>query len=191
MVLTLDGNWRKGKAFDLHTVSSTYLGTDEFGHDRYDNQRSEMGELVYQLKYRDDKLATGRIVELLDKIGGIEKFDIIIPIPATKKNRKFQPVELIASALGERRGVKVVTGFLVNEGSEELKSITDPLARDELLEEALQLKGKPQVVGKTVLLIDDLYRSGSTLRIATRLLYEEGNAEAVSVLTMTKTRSNR
>lgn len=189
MVISLEGNWRVGKAYDLHTTSSTYLGVNELGHDKFDTTRSEMGELVYQLKYRGDKDAVSKIVDLLDGIGGIENFDCIVPIPATKK-RPYQPVELIALALGEQRGVGVLNDLLTNEGDEELKGVTDPVARDEMLEKALSLSGPERVAGKKVILVDDLYRSGATLRIATDLLYREGKAEAVSVLTMTKTRSN-
>ena len=191
MVLTLEGNWKSGKAYDLHTVSSTHLGVDEFGHDRFDSKRSEMGELVYQLKYRADQNTVAKIVTLLDGIGGIEKFDFLIPIPPTKKNRPIRPVELITMALGKRRGVSVLD-CLSNSGNEELKGVTDPLVRLDLLKEALGLtSAKEQLVGKKVLLVDDLYRSGSTLRVATDLLYGAGKVEQVSVLTMTKTRSNR
>ena len=42
MVYQLTGNWNKGLAFDLHTLTSTYLGDDEYGHPHFDNQRSEM-----------------------------------------------------------------------------------------------------------------------------------------------------
>ena len=72
-----------------------------------------MGELVYQLKYNNDKSAVKKIISLLDSIRGIEKFDFIIAIPPTKK-RLYQPVELIASALGEARNVEVLDGFLVS-----------------------------------------------------------------------------
>lgn len=191
MVISLEGNWRVGKAYDLHTVSSTYLGVDEYGHDQFENTRSEMGQLVYQLKYRNDKAAVSKIVDLLDQIGGIEKFDCIVPIPPTNKNRPYQPVELIAEELGKKRGVTIYQNLLLNEGNEELKGVTDPVARDEMLKSALKLSGDIDLAGKKILLIDDLYRSGSTLRVATDLLYREGKAEAVCVLTMTKTRSNR
>lgn len=150
-----------------------------------------MGELVYDLKYRSDKSAIPRIIDMLIIIKGIEKFDYIVPVPPTNKKRQFQPVELIAQALGGRQGVEVLKDLLVNEGGNELKGITDPVARDELLREAIKLVGETSVAGKRVLLVDDLYRSGSTLRVATDVLYGEGEAEAVSVLTMTKTRSNR
>jgi len=149
-----------------------------------------MGELVYQLKYRGDKTVIPKIVELLDSIGGIEKFDYLIPIPATKK-RAVQPVEVIAEALGQRRGVPVLPNYLRNDGDEELKGITDPVARNELLEKSIKIQGSEDISGKKVLLVDDLFRSGATLTIATSLLYKEAKAEAVSVLTMTRTRSNR
>ena len=114
MVFDLEGNWRSGKAYDLHTVASTYLGVDQFGHDRFENTRSEMGELVYALKCNADLSAVPKFMQLLDKISGIEKFDYIIPIPATNKNRPFQPVEAIADALGKRRKVTVLKECLLN-----------------------------------------------------------------------------
>lgn len=191
MVHEIDGNWKKGLAFDIHTVSSTHIGFDEYGHDKFDNVRSEMGELVYQLKYRGDASTINKIVTLLDGIGGIEKFDFIVPIPPTNKQRKIQPVEVIAATLGKKRGVPVLTDALSNSGDSELKGVTDPVARNEMLVKALSLSGKERFEGKRVLLLDDLYRSGSTLRVATDLLYTEGNAAEVYVLTMTKTRSNR
>ncbi len=43
MAHKLIGSWKKGLAFDIHTVESLYLGVDQFGHDRFDNTRSEMG----------------------------------------------------------------------------------------------------------------------------------------------------
>jgi predicted amidophosphoribosyltransferase len=150
-----------------------------------------MGELLYQLKYKHDKSAVAKIVALLDQIGKVENFDFIVPIPPTNKNRPIKVVELIALALGKRRKVTVVTDALINDGSEELKGITDPVARNELLEKALKLKQADLFKGKRVLLVDDLYRSGSTLHVATDLLYKKGKAAQVSVLTMTKTRSNR
>lgn len=45
--------------------------------------------------------------------------------------------------------------------------------------------------GRRVLLFDDLYRSGETLREITRTLVSEGNIDRVYVLTLTRTRSLR
>ena len=191
MAHILEGNWRRGLAFELHTLASKYLGDDAFGRPHFDTERSEMGELVYRLKNNGDKSAVVKIVKLLDKIKGLEGFDYIIPVPATNKNRPYQPVELIAKAISERRGIELLTDYLVNTGGKQLKEVTDPLDRDELLHNALKIAGTKSIENKKVLLLDDIYRSGSTLKIATELLYREGKARVVDVLTMTKTRTNR
>src|ERR1700681_218824 len=34
------GKWREGMALDLHTLSSEFIGHDEFGHPRFDTVRS-------------------------------------------------------------------------------------------------------------------------------------------------------
>ncbi|MBD3807765.1 MAG: hypothetical protein IE880_03505 [Epsilonproteobacteria bacterium] len=75
--------------------------------------------------------------------------------------------------------------------SAELKSVTDPSKRVELLKKSMRINKKHDINNQNVLLLDDLYRSGSTLQVATELLYNNCNVKDVYVLTMTKTRSNR
>ena len=60
-----------------------------------------------------------------------------------------------------------------------------------MLRAAIKLKDAQATEGKKILLVDDLYRSGSTLMAATEVLYNIGKAKQVSALTMTYTRSNR
>lgn len=191
MTIKVDGNWDKGLAFDVHTLSSTYLGPDEYGHDQWDTTRSEMGELIYKLKYQQDKSTLPHIVALLERIKGIEKFDCIIPIPPTDSSRKFQPVTEITLALGGRHNATVLTDILAkNPGGDQLKNVQDVDKRAELLRNSLYVKNSDAVKGCSILLVDNLYRSGATLSAATYLLYEAG-ASRVCVLTMTKTRSTR
>lgn len=191
MTLKLTGNWKKGLAFELHTLASVYLGLNQFGHNQYKNTRSEMGELVYQLKSNFDKSTIPKIIEKLKSIKGIEEFDYIIPVPSSKE-RKLQPVDEIASALGEQRGVLVLTDFLEKKTSkEELKNISDPKRRKEALKDGIVVKGNRKLQGKSVLLVDDIYRSGTTLNACCSVLKEYTGVKSVSVLTMTKTRSNR
>jgi predicted amidophosphoribosyltransferase len=192
MTIALEGNWHKGYAFDVHTLSSTYLGPDEHGHDKWENTRSEMGELVYKLKYRQDKSTLPSIVSLLEKIKGIEKFHFIVPIPPTDRSRQFQPVTEIAQAIGQRHKVAVLADLLVKTpGGPQLKNVDDLNERRETLMASMQIADGSRVAGRDVLLIDDLYRSGATLSVATSLLYDKGKANKVCVLAMTKTRSNR
>lgn len=192
MAIDLKGNWKKGFAFDVHTLDSTYLGVDELGRARWESERSEMGQLVYDLKYRNERAAVGKIVDLLDKMKGIETMDCIVPIPPTRPGRSVEPVTEIARELGRRTGVKVLDDILLKRpGGPELKDVDDPTERSALLRKSLILSKDSNVSGKNVLLVDDLYRSGATLSVATEILLRRGKALAVYVLTMTKTRSRR
>ena len=47
------------------------------------------------------------------------------------------------------------------------------------------------LLGKNIVLIDDLYRSGSTLKAITTSLKNKGKAKNVIVVVLTKTRSKR
>ena len=56
----IHGNWRAGYALDFHTVSSRLLpdGT-------YDTERTEIGELIFQVKYRHDRSKIQPIAEIV------------------------------------------------------------------------------------------------------------------------------
>lgn len=190
MVHEIVGNWTKGLAFDLHTIASNYLGVNHYGYHQYDNIRSDMGELVYQLKYKNNQAAIPEIIQLLTAIKGIEDFDAIIPVPSSKA-RAIQPVDAIAQALGKQRAVEVLTGYLVKTGDDELKGIYDPAERDRALANSIKVAGAYNISGKRVLLLDDLYRSGATLNVCCSVLRRQAKVEDICVLTMTKTRSNR
>ena len=58
-----DGKRAKGYALDVHTIQSRLTGADEFGHLTFENERSPMGEALYQLKYRSDKGKANEIAE--------------------------------------------------------------------------------------------------------------------------------
>lgn len=192
MSIEIKGRWKKGFAHDLHTLSSVYMGVDEYGNDRWDTTRSEMGDLVYQLKYNGDTSAISKIVDLLGKYKELETMDAIIPIPSTNKNRVTQPVYAIARELGKRLSVPVIEDALEKRaGGPQLKNVDDQDERAALLREHMVLAGNHDLSGKNVLLLDDLYRSGATLEVATDILYDQANCKDVFVLTMTKTRSRR
>lgn len=194
MTIVLKGNWKKGFAYDVHTISSTYLGADEYGHEQWETTRSEMGQLIYDLKYKQNTSVVSSIVDLLLKMDGIEiidQVDCIVPIPATNPNRTAQPVLEIVCELEKYVDIPVMYDLLTMErGGPELKNVFDPSRRQELLREKLILSDKHNISNQNILLIDDLYRSGATLKEATELLYDAG-VQNVYVIAMTRTRRIR
>lgn len=193
MAKEITGNWKKGFALDLHTTGCEYLGDDQYGHPQFNTTRSEIGQLLYELKYRGNKKVIPKIIDKIKEcITGIEYFDYFISIPPSKTDRLFQPVELICRALSSEYNIPFLQDAIIKmRSAEELKNVSDISKRKEILEDTISFNASYDFKGKDVLLIDDLYRSGSTLTVVTDLLYKQGNASCVSVIVLTKTRSNR
>jgi competence protein ComFC len=186
------GRWSVGYTLDVHTTSSDLVGHDEYGHPQFESKRSELGELLYRLKFRRDQ---GVIPEIADAVGTfvesyLPEFDLIVPAPPSTP-RPEQPVILLARAIGERIGVRVAEDCVwkVRETAQ-LKNVFDFDERFSLLDGAFDLDSSV-TKGKTVLLFDDLYRSGATLNAVAALLYDRGDAKDVIALTLTRTRSLR
>jgi len=192
MAIKLIGNWKKGFALDLHTKSSEYLGVDEFGRDRFDTKRTEIGELVYKLKYGADISSVSKLVDCIQQnIRGLEKLDYLVPVPPSKP-RNVQPVFLIAEELSKRTRVPFIRDAILKvKRTPEIKEVFDQEKREALLAAAYQYNDKYDLANKNILLLDDLYRSGTTLRVITSILYKNARVKNVFVITLTKTRSLR
>jgi len=63
--IELCGPWTKGYEIDKHMIRSKYIGEDVYGHRMFDNTRSPIGEMVYQLKYRMNLTMIDNIMELI------------------------------------------------------------------------------------------------------------------------------
>lgn len=190
MLIQLKGNWKKGIALDLHTEKSEYLGMDDFGHEKFKTTRTEIGELLYNLKYKSEKKVIPDIIKYIKKSLNIVKDkDFIIPVPPSNRNRKFQPVFEIGDALSKEIGIPFIKNALFKKSSTQLKNVTDLREREKILKNSISINSGIDFSEKNVLVIDDLYRSGATLRAVTDVLYKKGKAKNVFVLTLTKTRS--
>jgi|SRR5665213_43732 len=185
------GNWRSGIALDVHTISSTHLGVNESGHDVFDTKRSEIGELLYRLKYNGDLNAAKEIVATVSAYLAPHKgkFDLIVPVPPSG-TRTVQPVITLANGISAAVGIPLVQCITTTRPAAQLKGVLDPAKRKELLV-GLYAVDRAQTKGKNILLFDDLYRSGSTLNAITDVLIQQGKAASVRVLAITHTRSNR
>lgn len=189
------GNWRAGYALDIHTVSSRLL-PDEM----YDTERTEIGELVFQVKYRHDRSKIQPLAEIaaefikqkfaVDGHPVLPYISAIIPIPPSNTNRPFQPVTEISKEIGRLLNRPIRTDYLTKiKWTEVLKNLSVESKRLEI-QGAFAVQSQ-DLKGRCVLLFDDLYDSGATLTEATKALHEQGSVRHVLVLTLTQTRTIR
>lgn len=188
---------RRVRSNSVHTLSSKITIDRQF-----ETQRSELGQLLYEIKYRNNYEALDKLskltADLFEKVsvelslGNLRKrkFDIIIPIPPSNIDRQFQLVEELANRISKITGIQVDSKYLTKTITPELKQVVDYDERITILKDAFMVPDK-RYKGMSVLIFDDLYRSGATLNAASRVLREHGEVSNVYVLTITKTRVNR
>jgi predicted amidophosphoribosyltransferase len=159
-----------------------YLGE----HMQFDTTRSALGELVYQLKYRN-----GPLNDIVDTAVNFvnERWNGVIDCvvsPPPSLHRTKQPAVLIAAGIAAALGVPAAPSAAV-------KATATPQMKNVLLHERAPLlsaaiqAGTDAVHGRRVLLVDDLWETGSTLRRVAEVLGLMG-AKEVRALAMTRTK---
>ncbi len=189
-VQKIEGPWDKGFTLDKHIVQSTYLGDNEQGHATFDTTRTEIGQALYLLKYRQDM---SQVIPIADAILSIAKtlgfISAVIPMPASTP-RRVQPVEELAKQVAIRGGLFYLDNLLVKTGEgAKIKDLSTAA------EKATALKGSLTVYdvlseGKyVILLIDDLFDTGSSLKEATSVLRKYSKISQIYVIAATRKRN--
>jgi predicted amidophosphoribosyltransferase/DNA-binding NarL/FixJ family response regulator len=175
----LYGAWHVGFALDSH---SKYVGAQ--------NVRTELGDLMYRFKYGAEpalgETLAARAAEFIAAHPDLQA-DVIVPIPSTKKDRAYDPVPMLAQLISSRVGIAVNDTLLVKaRATEPQKEMVNLAQKMDNVTGAFRVAAPNAVRGKRVLLLDDLYDSGTTLAEATRALLASG-AREVCALAITKT----
>lgn len=193
--IKLSGNWTSGYALDYHTLVSAPSGSAANGRIIWDTKRPPLAEDLYRLKYWREQHRVEKIArpaaDFLKKFKNIWQLDLIMPVPPSDTTRENQPVFDIANFIGQLLSVTVDVSTLKKiKSTSQLKGIDDPSARREILKDAFSIH-QNALLGKNILVFDDLYRSGETLNAVCDILKNIGMAKSLYVLTITKTRSKR
>lgn len=185
------GSWNLGYAMHKHTISSSYIGDDEYGHPRFETKRSEPGEALFKLKYRGDWsqvniLAAQIRATILPLFNQIE---LIIPMPASTV-RARQPVNELASAVGALAGIPVFDNIVTKDtavpGGTALKNLHTRAEKDAALDGKFSIN--PSISNEgcwNALLLDDLFDTGATMDAVCRSLrtYHKINQIYVAAIT--------
>ncbi|MUK93768.1 hypothetical protein GNP80_15155 [Aliivibrio fischeri] len=188
MSYSIKGNWRAGWALDLHTTNSVRLDDGSF-----QNTYSDIGKALNRLKYHGEEknidILAKELVAFLNTRVVTPYIKVIVPAPASKE-RDLQPVYAVAQAVAETLNIKYDQDYIQKvKDTAELKSIEDVDERKKVLAGAFKVDQR--YASDKILIIDDLFRSGSTLKELTDTMYNQGNIDNVYVVTLTKTRVHR
>jgi len=186
----INGNWDLGYSLDKHVLQSIYLGENQLGHAEFDTTRSEVGEALFLLKYRSDftqiSVISDQMSESLSQY--FSTACLVIPMPASKQ-RARQPVREIALKVAENMKIPCLENLLIkNVSTPQMKDID---SRDDKVDTLVKAFAINDVLGDgdyDILIVDDLYDTGSSLEAATKVLNEYSKIRNIYVATVTRKR---
>lgn len=192
--ISVRGLWKEGVVLDYHVSSSTPIGFNEYGNMSFDTVRTQLGEVVFKIKYRDHVLNNHGFIELikegLDSFLFNKKTSYIIGVPPSNKYRQHQPVDMIGIALSEYIKVPYLKNFFIKEDNTYVKNLK--IEEKSEVTDTIKFNGNSYEnisTNSNILLIDDIYQSGSSLNSCTKKLLSINSVDDVYVLALTKTRS--
>ncbi len=119
-------------------------------------------------------------------------FELIVSVPihkSRKKERGYNQSELIAKILSKTIGIEYSNKCLIKVKKNLTQSKLDKNQRQKNVKNVFQIKDSFIVRDKTILLIDDIYTTGSTVNECARVLKKDG-AKKVIVYTIAKATIN-
>lgn len=190
-VMKITGNWDLGYVLDWHTESSVFLGYNQFGHPEFDTKRTEIGEAVFQLKYRDDLTKIEPLAETmaLNLKPAFQKASFIIPIPPSK-SRGIQPAVELARKVAEKMEIPLNEKILLKKGTTpQMKNIYTKEEKINALIESLYFNDGINNSGSwDVLIIDDVYDSAASFSAATQILRSYQKVSNIFVAAFSRTK---
>ncbi len=143
---------------------------------------------IYAFKYKNRRVygeVYGReMAKTFRKIIRLWEIDVIVPVPLHRKKQKkrgYNQAEILAKEIGFRVGIPVDTTLIKRKKNTVPQKEFTRKERKKNLKNAFEVTGK--VEGKRVLIIDDIYTTGSTIDSISILLKKAG-AEKTYFLTI-------
>ena len=111
-------------------------------------------------------------------------FDVVIPVPLHTdrlKERGYNQSELLCTALKEKLKLNVCTNVLIKQVATKPQANLSKDAREKNLENVFKVIDRKLVKGKTILLVDDVFTTGTTINECAKTLKDAGAKEVWSL----------
>ncbi len=147
-------------------------------------------EMVYRFKYSGHLQyapVLGEImVTYIKQKTDTKIFDILIPVPMHKtkqKQRGYNQAALLAAAISDRLHIPTDEDILIRTKQTKAQSGLSIIERQNNIKDAFQVQRPTMIEHKIVLLIDDIYTTGSTIEGCSKVILAAG-ARAVYFLAL-------
>lgn len=149
---------------------------------------------IRAMKFTGDRVVAQKLAQLMaDRLVALSEgtlsFDCVVPVPMHKKDRKergFSQSEWLAEALSEQISAVCLNDAIQKTRWTKKQHTLTAQERKRNLIDAFAVNQPEQIVGKSVLLVDDVYTTGTTVMENAHVLLNAG-ARAVTVCTAAKT----
>ena len=149
-------------------------------------------KLLLKFKFNDSAYLANIFVELLYKDIAfkekIEEYDCVIPVPMYYRNkniRGYNQTELLAEKISELLKIEYLNNVLIKRFQNQRQSELGEKNRIENVKNVYFLKDEELIKQKNILLIDDIYTTGSTIRECIKTL-KKADIKNIDVLVIAK-----
>lgn len=149
-------------------------------------------ELIHQFKYSGKTMLRRPLALLaadrLDRFVSGAEPDMIIPVPLHKKRlrqRGFNQAILLGEIFAKRWGLPLLRNNLRRVRWTEPQVNLSAAERLENVKGAFAIDNTTEILGRRILLVDDVYTTGSTVKECAKVL-KSGGAKAVFVVTVAR-----
>ncbi|RYD74865.1 MAG: ComF family protein [Verrucomicrobiaceae bacterium] len=154
--------------------------------------RGPVREFIHRFKYNRHLYLRHQLVNWMERGLADERLlrnpaDALVPVPlhsARQREREFNQAEMLAKLLSKRSGIPLST-CLQRIRYTTTQTRLDRHERMENLRGAFRVRNTPTVTGSHLILIDDVFTTGSTVEECARVLRAAG-AASVRVLTVAR-----
>ncbi len=155
--------------------------------------QTTLQQAIHFFKFEKKKVFARPLTELINahmpSDCNIAEYDFILPVPIHKKRlreRGFNQATLLANGIAKTAGVPVLTDTLVRHRHTVAQSSLDREARQQNLIDAFEIRNPDIIRDKRLLVFDDVFTTGATIREAVSELWTADPAE-IDVLTLART----
>lgn len=146
-------------------------------------------QIIHSFKYSGKSnigVELGKILGRKIRKSG-EKYDYVIPVPihtAKKRERGYNQSDYIAEAIAEELGIEALEKAVIRREYTVSQTTLSATERLENMKDVFLVKSPEIIQGKSLLIVDDVLTTGSTINSLAGVLIESGalSCDAASIL---------